>query len=262
MTNNGSIEIKGVSKIFRRDGQEFTAMRETNVTIESGKFICIIGPSGCGKSTLFNIIAGLIKPTTGDILVNGESIIGKKGKVGYMLQKDMLLPWRTILDNVIIGMEIEGVSKKEAKEKALAMMGKYGLNGFDKNYPYELSGGMRQRAALLRTMLYDRDIMLLDEPFGALDAQTRLRMQTWLLEVWRENRKTVLFVTHDIDEAIYLADEIYVFSPGPGYIKEVIDVNISRPRQTEDMSSENYQALKQHLLAQLAVASARFKESN
>lgn len=262
MTNNGSIEIKGVSKIFRRDGQEFTAMRETNVTIESGKFICIIGPSGCGKSTLFNIIAGLIKPTTGDILVNGESIIGKKGKVGYMLQKDMLLPWRTILDNVIIGMEIEGVSKKEAKEKALAMMGKYGLNGFDKNYPYELSGGMRQRAALLRTMLYDRDIMLLDEPFGALDAQTRLKMQTWLLEVWRENRKTVLFVTHDIDEAIYLADEIYVFSPGPGYIKEVIDVNISRPRQTEDMSSENYQALKQHLLAQLAVASARFKESN
>lgn len=262
MTNNGSIEINGVSKIFRRDGQEFTAMRETNVTIESGKFICIIGPSGCGKSTLFNIIAGLIKPTTGDILVNGESIIGKKGKVGYMLQKDMLLPWRTILDNVIIGMEIEGVSKKEAKEKALAMMGKYGLNGFDKNYPYELSGGMRQRAALLRTMLYDRDIMLLDEPFGALDAQTRLKMQTWLLEVWRENRKTVLFVTHDIDEAIYLADEIYVFSPGPGYIKEVIDVNISRPRQTEDMSSENYQALKQHLLAQLAVASARFKESN
>lgn len=262
MTNNGSIEIKGVSKIFRRDGQEFTAMRETNVTIESGKFICIIGPSGCGKSTLFNIIAGLIKPTTGDILVNGESIIGKKGKVGYMLQKDMLLPWRTILDNVIIGMEIEGVSKKEAKEKALAMMGKYGLNGFDKNYPYELSGGMRQRAALLRTMLYDRDIMLLDEPFGALDAQTRLRMQTWLLEVWRENRKTVLFVTHDIDEAIYLADEIYVFSPGPGYIKEVIDVNIPRPRQTEDMSSENYQALKQHLLAQLAVASPRFKESN
>ncbi len=262
MTNNGSIEINGVSKIFRRDGQEFTAMRETNVTIESGKFICIIGPSGCGKSTLFNIIAGLIKPTTGDILVNGESIIGKKGKVGYMLQKDMLLPWRTILDNVIIGMEIEGVSKKEAKEKALAMMGKYGLNGFDKNYPYELSGGMRQRAALLRTMLYDRDIMLLDEPFGALDAQTRLRMQTWLLEVWRENRKTVLFVTHDIDEAIYLADEIYVFSPGPGYIKEVIDVNIPRPRQTEDMSSENYQALKQHLLAQLAVASPRFKESN
>lgn len=262
MTNNGSIEIKGVSKIFRRDGQEFTAMRETNVTIESGKFICIIGPSGCGKSTLFNIIAGLIKPTTGDILVNGESIIGKKGKVGYMLQKDMLLPWRTILDNVIIGMEIEGVSKKEAKEKALAMMGKYGLNGFDKNYPYELSGGMRQRAALLRTMLYDRDIMLLDEPFGALDAQTRLKMQTWLLEVWRENRKTVLFVTHDIDEAIYLADEIYVFSPGPGYIKEVIDVNIPRPRQTEDMSSENYQALKQHLLAQLAVASPRFKESN
>lgn len=262
MTNNGSIEIKGVSKIFRRDGQEFTAMRETNVTIESGKFICIIGPSGCGKSTLFNIIAGLIKPTTGDILVNGESIIGKKGKVGYMLQKDMLLPWRTILDNVIIGMEIEGVSKKEAKEKALAMMGKYGLNGFDKNYPYELSGGMRQRAALLRTMLYDRDIMLLDEPFGALDAQTRLKMQTWLLEVWRENRKTVLFVTHDIDEAIYLADEIYVFSPGPGYIKEVIDVNIPRPRQTEDMSSENYQALKQHLLAQLAVASPRFKETN
>lgn len=260
MENVSTIEIKGVSKVFRRDGQEFVAMRETNFTIEKGKFICIIGPSGCGKSTLFNIIAGLLEPTTGDIVVDGESILGKKGKVGYMLQKDMLLPWRTILDNVIIGMEISGVPKKVAREKALSMMGKYGLQGFEKNYPYELSGGMRQRAALLRTMLYDREIMLLDEPFGALDAQTRLKMQTWLLQVWRDFKKTVLFVTHDIDEAIYLADEIYVFSPGPGYVKEIINVNMPRPRQTSDMVSENYQELKQHLLSQLAVSSQRFRE--
>ena len=248
-------EIKGITNIFRTDGNNFAALRKTDLLIEDGKFVCLIGPSGCGKSTLFNIIAGLLQPSTGDILLGGESILGKKGRVGYMLQKDMLLPWRTILDNIILGMEVKHIPRNDAVQKALPLMAKYGLKGFEKHYPGELSGGMRQRAALLRTILYDSDIILLDEPFGALDAQTRIKMQNWLLQIWRDFKKTVLFVTHDIDEAIYLADQILVFSPRPGYVREIIDVNMDRPRQTSDMMTENYQNLKKHLLDLLAVSS-------
>ncbi|MFI2858221.1 ABC transporter ATP-binding protein [Paenibacillus sp. JSM ZJ436] len=242
------IEIDGVSKWFRRNGEEIAAMRETNLSIEAGRFVSIIGPSGCGKSTLFNIIAGLMPPSTGRVLADGENIVGKTGYVGYMLQKDMLLPWRTILDNIILGMEVRGVPHQEAVQRALPLMEKYGLKGFDKHYPKELSGGMKQRAALLRTLLYDRDIILLDEPFGALDAQTRLTMQNWLLQIWEDFGKTVLFVTHDIDEAIYLSDDIYVFSSRPGRIKSKITVTMERPRKTEDMTSPAFMELKQHLM--------------
>ncbi|WP_040949990.1 ABC transporter ATP-binding protein [Gorillibacterium massiliense] len=242
------IEISGVSKWFRRDGKEINAMSETNLAVEEGRFVSIIGPSGCGKSTLFNIIAGLMPPSTGKVLADGQNIVGKTGYVGYMLQKDMLLPWRTILDNIILGMEIRGVPRKQAVERALPLMEKYGLKGFDKHYPKELSGGMKQRAALLRTLLYDRDIILLDEPFGALDAQTRLTMQNWLLQIWGDFNKTVLFVTHDIDEAIYLSDDIYVFSPRPGRIKAKITVTMERPRKTEDMTSSAFMELKHHLM--------------
>ncbi|MBO2944042.1 ABC transporter ATP-binding protein [Paenibacillus sp. F411] len=242
------IEIDGVSKWFRRNGEEIAAMRETNLSIEAGRFVSIIGPSGCGKSTLFNIIAGLMPPSTGRVLADGENIVGKTGYVGYMLQKDMLLPWRTILDNIILGMEVRGVPHQEAVQRALPLMEKYGLKGFDKHYPKELSGGMKQRAALLRTLLYDRDIILLDEPFGALDAQTRLTMQNWLLQIWEDFGKTVLFVTHDIDEAIYLSDDIYVFSSRPGRIKSKITVTMERPRKTEDMTSPAFMELKHHLM--------------
>ncbi|MBS5911543.1 MAG: ABC transporter ATP-binding protein [Paenibacillus macerans] len=250
------IEISGVSKWFRRNGQEIPAMRETSLTIEEGLFVSMIGPSGCGKSTLFNIIAGLIPPSTGQVIADGRNIVGKTGYVGYMLQKDMLLPWRTILDNIILGMEVRGIPRKEAAERALPLMEKYGLKGFDKHYPQELSGGMRQRAALLRTLLYDRDIILLDEPFGALDAQTRLTMQNWLLQIWTDFGKTVLFVTHDIDEAIYLSDDIYVFSPRPGRVKSKITVTMERPRKTEDMTSPDFMELKHHLLDELAAGHA------
>lgn len=246
------IQISGVSKTFRRGGQEISAMKETNLSIEEGRFVSIIGPSGCGKSTLFNIIAGLTPPSTGEVIADGRNIVGKAGYVGYMLQKDMLLPWRTILDNIVLGMEIRGVPRKEAVNRALPLMEKYGLKGFDKHYPKELSGGMRQRAALLRTLLYDRDIILLDEPFGALDAQTRLAMQNWLLQIWADFRKTVLFVTHDIDEAIYLSDDIYVFSSRPGRIKSKITVTMDRPRKTEDMTSPAFMDLKHHLMELLS----------
>ena len=245
------LEITDVSKSFRKDGKDLLVLQDTNIRIEEGRFVCIIGPSGCGKSTLFNIVAGLMPPSSGRITVGGQSIVGKTGTVGYMLQKDMLLPWRTILDNVILGMEIRRIPHRQAVKRAMPLIARYGLQGFENHYPYELSGGMRQRAAFLRTLLYDRDILLLDEPFGALDAQTRLDMQNWLLSIWKDFRKTILFVTHDIDEAIYLSDDIYVFSPRPGHIKAKISVDIDRPRQTKDITSAQFMDLKQHLLGLL-----------
>ena len=241
------IKISGITKCFYNNGEMRQILRPIDLSIPHGKFVSIIGPSGCGKSTLFNIVAGLLPPTSGDITIGGKSILGEKGFVGYMLQKDMLLPWRTIIDNIILGLEIKGVPKREARKQALPLMEKYGLLGFEKNYPCELSGGMRQRAALLRTLLYDREIILLDEPFGALDAQTRQSMQNWLLEIWEDFHKTVLFVTHDMDEAIYLSDIIYVFSERPGYVKEKINVNLKRPRKQEDMLEADFWDLKQHL---------------
>lgn len=246
------IEVAGVSKWFRKNKQDVQVLQETHLTVPEGQFVSIIGPSGCGKSTLFNIIAGLTIPSTGKVSMDGKVITGKTGFVGYMLQKDMLLPWRTIVDNIILGMEIRGMPHKEAVARAVPLIEKYGLRGFEHHYPRELSGGMRQRAALLRTLLYDRDVMLLDEPFGALDAQTRLAMQNWLLRIWSDFGKTVLFVTHDIDEALYLSDEIYVFSARPGRIKEKVEVSLARPRTKEDMTSDRFMRLKHHLLDLLA----------
>lgn len=242
------LEVQNNSKIFKKDGKEFFALKNVNLKIEEGKFVSIIGPSGCGKSTLFNIIAGLIHPTTGNVLLDGKDIIGQNGYVGYMLQKDLLLPWRTILHNVILGLEIKGIRKKEAIERAMPLLEKYGLGGFENHYPDELSGGMRQRAALLRTLLYDQDIILLDEPFGALDAQTRLMMQEWLLQIWGDFRKTVLFITHDIDEAIFLSDEIYILTQRPGTIKEKVAVPLKRPRDEQTLLGTDFIELKKHVL--------------
>ena len=245
------LAVTGVGKQFRKGDQVLTALQDVHMAVESGSFSCVIGPSGCGKSTLFNIIAGLTAPGEGTVTSDGRDIVLHPGYVGYMLQKDMLLPWRTILDNVILGMEVRGVRRREAVARAKPLLEKYGLGGFETHYPYELSGGMRQRAAFLRTLLYDRDILLLDEPFGALDAQTRLEMQNWLLDIWKDFRKTILFVTHDIDEAIYLSDDIYVFTARPGTVKARIPVHIPRPRKTDDITSPEFMALKHHLLGLL-----------
>ncbi len=242
------IEVMGVAKMFQHEGQDVFALKDTSFSLEEGCFATIIGPSGCGKSTLFNIIAGLMPPTYGDVRADGKSILNEPGYTGYMLQKDLLLPWRTILDNVTLGMEVRGVPRKEAVARAEPLMERYGLHGFGQHYPNQLSGGMRQRAALLRTLLYDRDILLLDEPFGALDAQTRASMQNWLLAIWKDFKKTILFVTHDIDEAIYLSDKIFVFSKRPGHLICEVDVHLKRPRQSRDKASEDFIRLKQYLM--------------
>jgi len=246
------LEISGVSKTFESAGGErVAALAPVSLSIPQGRFVTILGPSGCGKSTIFNIIAGLEMPSTGTVTMDGVSMLGMSGVVSYMLQKDLLLPWRSIIDNVILGMEIDRVPKSEAKARALPLLQRYGLGGFENRYPAELSGGMRQRAALLRTMLCDRDVILLDEPFAALDAQTRADMQEWLLDVWDDFKKTVIFVTHDVDEGVYLSDEVVMMSGRPGRIIERVAIDLARPRKRAVITSPAFTAYKEHFLGLL-----------
>jgi ABC-type nitrate/sulfonate/bicarbonate transport system ATPase subunit len=246
------LHVDRAGKEFATPGGVFRAVAPLELSIETGRFISLVGPSGCGKSTLFNIIAGLLPPTEGRIIIDGDDATGTIGRVGYMLQKDLLLPWRTVLDNVILGMEIQGKPLREARERALPLLKKDGLGGFENFYPNSLSGGMRQRAALLRTLLFDTDVILLDEPFGALDAQTKLHMQEWLMQLWSDFRKTVVFVTHDVDEAIYLSDEIHVMGTRPGRILETIPIGLSRPRMRTASLTPDFIAIKERCLKLLS----------
>ncbi|MGE3935281.1 MAG: ABC transporter ATP-binding protein [Rhodospirillaceae bacterium] len=233
-----------MSQVFAGASGSVTALAPLDLAIPDGKFVSIIGPSGCGKSTLFNIIAGLQAPTTGAVRIGGEDVTRMIGLVGYMLQKDLLLPWRTLLDNVILGMELKGIGREAARERARPYLRRYGLGGFERHYPAALSGGMRQRAALLRTLLYDTEIVLLDEPFGALDAQTRSLMQSWLLQLWADFGKTVVFVTHDVEEAVFLSDIVHVMTARPGRIKATLEVPLPRPRDRHVLGDPAFVALK------------------
>jgi ABC-type nitrate/sulfonate/bicarbonate transport system ATPase subunit len=252
MSSTVKLRIDQVSMTFKTAAGVYEALAPVTLAIAPGHFVSLIGPSGCGKSTIFNIVAGLLEPTGGRVLIDGADATGTIGRVGYMLQKDLLLPWRTVLDNVILGMEIQGLSLSIARERALPLLQRYGLSGFEHLYPHALSGGMRQRAALLRTLLFDTDIVLLDEPFGALDAQTKARMQEWLLQIWGDFGKTVVFVTHDVEEAIYLSDEVHVMATRPGQIVETIPVTIPRPRQRTATLAPEFIAIKEHCLKLLS----------
>lgn len=232
------------------------AVDDLSLVVPPGSFVTIIGPSGCGKSTLFGVLAGLIAPTSGMATVHGHSVVGVPGQVGYMPQRDLLLPWRTVLDNVTLGPEIAGGPRaaREARTVARARLPLFGLAEFADAYPATLSGGMRQRAALLRTILMERDVLLLDEPFGALDALTRAALQEWLLGVWAAERQTVLFITHDVDEAVFLADRVVVLTPRPGRIRAEFAVPLARPRiHAELVADPTANALKVNILAALAV---------
>ncbi len=246
------VQLDHVGMAFATPSGSFRAVAPLDLSIESGRFVSLVGPSGCGKSTLFNIIAGLLQPTEGRVLIDGEDATGTIGRVGYMLQKDLLLAWRTVLDNVILGMEIQGSPLRAARERALPLLKRYGLAGFEYLYPHSLSGGMRQRAALLRTLLFDTDVILLDEPFGALDAQTKLQMQEWLMQLWSDFRKTVVFVTHDVDEAIYLSDEIHVMGTRPGCLLETIPVPLARPRARTTALTPEFIAIKERCMTLLS----------
>jgi ABC-type nitrate/sulfonate/bicarbonate transport system ATPase subunit len=240
--------VDDVSMTFKTPAGAFHALAPVTLSIPAGRFVSLIGPSGCGKSTIFNIIAGLLEPTAGKVRIDGVDATGTIGRVGYMLQKDLLLPWRSVVDNVILGMEIQGVPLKEARARALTLLNRYGLSGFEHLHPSALSGGMRQRAALLRTLLFDTDVILLDEPFGALDAQTKLQMQEWLMQLWGDFGKTVLFVTHDVEEAIYLSDEVHVMGTRPGRIIATIPVPLARPRVRGSVLGGEFLAIKERCL--------------
>jgi ABC-type nitrate/sulfonate/bicarbonate transport system ATPase subunit len=248
MSAAAKLVVEDISMNFATPAGVFHALDHVNLAVPHGAFVSLIGPSGCGKSTIFNIAAGLQEPSAGGVLIDGVDATGTIGRVGYMLQKDLLLPWRTLTDNVILGMEIRGTKRSEARAQALPLLRRYGLSGFENAYPNALSGGMRQRAALLRTLLFDTDVILLDEPFGALDAQTKLAMQEWLLQLWGDFAKTVVFVTHDVEEAIFLSDAVHVMGTRPGRIIETIAVALPRPRLRASTTSPEFMALKERCL--------------
>lgn len=243
-----AVVIDGVSRTFTGPNGPVEALEKTSITTHSGEFVTFLGPSGCGKSTLFNIVAGLLPATTGKVYVDGRDVTGRTGHVSYMLQRDLLLPWRKVIDNVIVGLEAIGEPKSNARRQARELLERFGLGPFENAYPQQMSGGMRQRAAFIRTMLFPRDVLLLDEPLGALDAQTRLIMQEWLLDIWSEQKKTVLFITHDVDEAVFLSDRVYVMSARPGRIINDVQVDLPRPRTSEIRTSPAYFQIRSELL--------------
>jgi ABC-type nitrate/sulfonate/bicarbonate transport system ATPase subunit len=252
------LRTAGLGKRFETRGEGVQALAGLDLQVADGEFVSVIGPSGCGKSTLFNILAGLEEPSAGSLQLDGAAVHGRQllGRVGYMPQRDLLMPWRTILDNTILGLEVAGVRRAEARRRALALLPDFGLEGFEHRRPGELSGGMRQRAALLRTYLAGREVILLDEPFGALDSLTRAGMQQWLTGVWEEHRKTIVLITHDVDEALFLADRVYVLSRRPGRVVLALEVDLPRPRQYDLITSEPFVRQKQLLLAHLGLAVA------
>lgn len=225
-----------------------STLEDISLELEKNQFASVLGPSGCGKSTLFNIISGLEAPDRGRIIIDGQDYNGRTGRVSYMHQKDLLLPWKNIIDNVCLPLFIKGIDRKNSYKRAEKYFPEFGLEGFEKNYPFQLSGGMRQRAALLRTYLFADDIMLLDEPFGNLDAITRRNMQTWLLGLFEKLDASVLFITHSIDEAIFLSDRIYLLSKRPAVIRKIFDINIKRPRDNKIITSVEFNRLKEEII--------------
>jgi NitT/TauT family transport system ATP-binding protein len=224
------VDLEGVAKQFYRDGQPLLACRDVNLQVQQGEFVAVVGPSGCGKSTLLNMVAGLMRPSAGTIWYDGRPVADVNRRVGYMTQRDNLLPWRTVETNIGIALEIAHVDGAERHRRVERFVNLVGLSGFEKAYPAELSGGMRKRVALARTLIYDPETLLMDEPFGALDAQLKLILHAELLRIWEESRKTIVFVTHDLTEAITLADKVIVLSSRPGTVKLTQAIDLARPR--------------------------------
>ena len=242
------IEVKNVS--FSYDGNE-NVIENININLNEGELVSLLGVSGSGKTTLFNVISGLNKPKSGKVLLDGEDITGKPGKVSYMLQKDLLLPYRTIEDNVALPLIIKGEKKKAARQKVSEHFAEFGLKGTQKKYPSELSGGMRQRAALLRTYMFSSDVALLDEPFSALDALTKSDIHRWYLDVMQKIRLSTLFITHDIDEAVLLSDRIYLLGNKPGTITDEIVIDEPKPRSEDFNLTEKFLEYKKMIIKKM-----------
>lgn len=242
-----SLSIEHVSKVFTNEmGEEVVALGDISLDVKDGEFICILGPSGCGKTTLLRIIAGLDHPTGGRATVNGKEIAGPTPEMAMIFQEYSLYPWRTVIDNIAFGLEVRGVGKEERYARAKKYLALVGLEDFENSHTYELSGGMRQRVAVARALCVEPQVLLMDEPFGALDAQTRNSMQRELLDIWEKTKKTVIFVTHSVDEAVYLADRIVVLSPRPSRVQEVIPIRVPRPR---DRTSAEFAQVRRYVLS-------------
>ena len=224
------LSLSDVSRDFITRGKTIQAMAGVSLDVSAGEFLTVVGPSGCGKSTLLNIVCGLLAPSRGSVLYKGARLTGVNTEIGYVTQADNLYPWRTLRENVEFPLEIRGVARGERRARAAALIERVGLVGFEDHYPYELSGGMRQRANIIRTLVYDPEVILMDEPFGPLDAQTRLLLQDQLLKLWDGARKTIVFITHDLGEAVALADRVVVMTARPGTVKRICPVPLERPR--------------------------------
>jgi ABC-type nitrate/sulfonate/bicarbonate transport system ATPase subunit len=252
------LEAISLAKTFAGgDGGEVRALEDVSIRAAPGEFVAVIGPSGCGKSTLFHILAGLEDPDRGEVLIDGARVEQRLGACAFMPQRDGLLPWRRTIDNVTVGLSLAGVPRADALARARPLLERFGLGGFERAWPWQLSGGMRHRAAFLRTVLLGRPAMLLDEPFGALDGITRSDLQRWLLGVWQEVGSTVVLITHDVAEAVHLADRVYVLSPRPGRVAATLRIALPRPRTPEMLVSPEFAAQEALLRESLREHSGR-----
>jgi len=248
------LEMKNVGKTYSQNGRAIEALRGANLSVKKGEFICLIGASGCGKSTLLKMISGLLAPSTGEIFVEGEQVTKPHANVGIVFQNALLLPWRNILANVMLPIDMKRLPRDEYLPRAKALLKLVGLEGFEKKLPWQLSGGMQQRASICRALVHDPKIMLMDEPFGALDAMTREKMNVELMRIQRETGKTVLLITHSIPEAVFLADRVLVMTERPGSIAAIYDVPLPRPRSLDAMAdpvfTELVQRIRKHFFTQ------------
>jgi len=243
-----SIDIKNISKTFITKDKDFQALKDINLHVDDGELVCLLGPSGCGKTTILRLIGGLEKPDNGEIY-DGENIItGPSKDRGFIFQQYSLFPWLNVLDNVMFGLNLSGKSKEENLAAAERYLERVGLSEFKYHYPHELSGGMKQRVAIIRSLLNHTPILLMDEPFSAVDMQNRHKLQEQLIGVWKRFNSTIVFVTHDVDEAVFLADRIVVMDKGPGRIKEIVDVDLQRPRQRDSKEFLKLQTEVEELL--------------
>jgi ABC-type nitrate/sulfonate/bicarbonate transport system ATPase subunit len=249
------VALEHVTSRYDEGKRRLTALEDLSLSVMHGEFVSVVGPSGSGKSTLLDIVAGLLAPDIGQVLMSGNPTTAAErlGQSAYMRQRDLLVPWRTALGNAALGLEATGARRRAAESAAMEQLPRYGLSGFADAYPSQLSGGMRQRCAVLRTLLPQRDLVLLDEPFGALDSLTRAELQLWLAEVLAQQQTTVLFVTHDVEEAIILGDRIVVLSPRPGRVCLDIAVPLARPRQREMLFAPEFLATRREVLGALGI---------
>ena len=250
------IAVRGLSKQYATRDGGVTALEHITFGIGEGEFVAVVGPSGCGKSTLLKILAGLLPPSSGEALLRGTPIAGPRRDIGVVFQSPVLLPWRTVLDNVLLPVDVQRLGRDKHLQPALDLLALVGLQGFERRYPWELSGGMQQRVAITRALIHDPAMLLMDEPFGALDAMTREQLNLELQRIWLEKRKTVLFITHSIPEAVFLGDRVLVMTPRPGRIMDSLRVEIPRPRSLDAMSTPAFGEHVRRLRAQFSVKGA------